>query len=188
MIRKRGRKPINHEEEEFNKKAGIITKTFYCSECPKSYTSYKSLYQHAKIKGHLFNSRKNEYLRSRPIALLRQCSIPGCTFSSVNKHYLFDHIRRSHDGKGYGCNYCDSTFKCPSNLRTHTTSHHNELHINPPDLLSCEHPGCFFKTNLQEKLEVHLISMNHGVVVGNIIISGLSLTLFDEKSLYPIIP
>jgi hypothetical protein len=181
MIRKRGRRPINHEEEEFNKKAGIITRTFYCSECPKSYTSYKSLYQHAKIKGHLFNSKKKEYLRSRPITILRQCSIPGCTYSSVNKHYLFDHIRRDHDGKGYGCNFCDKTFQYPGQLRKHIITNHNELHRYPPDLLSCEYTGCLFKTNIQEKLEIHLTSMNHGVVVGNVIITGLSMSVYIDE-------
>ena len=84
-----------------------------------------------------------------------KCNQNGCSFASIFKHLMSQHVSTHLYGKTFRCDLCDKAFGLQKYLTQHKSTVHN-IKNNP--ILNCPELDCQYSTTYSVSLKQHLVT------------------------------
>ncbi|XP_046565516.1 zinc finger protein 729-like [Haliotis rubra] len=116
-----------------------------CCVCGKTFAQKTQKRGHEKVQHGIDSNVK-----------VHECPVEGCSYTTVVKYNLQQHISKHSKEKNVPCQYCGAKFKCQQYLNRHLNSVH--LSPQPATSLLCQVCGAEFKT--KGTLQIHLDMMH----------------------------
>ncbi|XP_067664384.1 zinc finger protein 14-like [Haliotis asinina] len=116
-----------------------------CCVCGKTFAQKTQKRGHEKVQHGIDSNVK-----------VHECPAKGCSYTTVVKYNMQQHISKHSKEKNIACQYCGAKFKCQQYLNRHL----NSVHLSPKSATSllCQVCGSEFKT--KGTLQVHLDMMH----------------------------